>query len=146
MKPPPPRLAHHKLQVVVAFIEDHLSEKITSADLAAMVHTSPFHFSRTFKAATGLAPHAFVTMRRMELSKALLAGTELPLFEVALRAGYQTQAHFSGIFRKRVGTTPRAFRRICRVERSEASAGRFPRSHSNVTSADAIDRNESRAD
>jgi AraC-like DNA-binding protein len=126
MKLPPPRLAQHKLRLVLAFIEEHLSEKITSAALAAMVHTSTFHFSRTFKSATGLPPHAFVTMRRMELSKALLAGSELSLFEVALRAGYQTQAHFTGMFHKRVGTTPSAFRRISRVARSDAPAGRFP--------------------
>ena len=138
MKPPPPRLAHHKLRVVLAFIEDHLPEKITLAALAATVHTSPFHFSRTFKAATGHAPHAFVTMRRMELSKTLLAGTELSLFEIALRAGYQTQAHFTGMFHKRVGTTPSVYRRICRVARSEASAARFPHSHSNVPHADAM--------
>ena len=146
MKSAPPRLAHHKLRVVLAFIEDHLAEKITSAALAATVHTSPFHFSRTFKAATGLPPHAFVTMRRMELSKALLAGTELSIIEVALRAGYQTQAHFTGMFHKRVGTTPNAFRRICKVARSEALSGRFPPSHTIVHHAETFARNESRAD
>jgi AraC-like DNA-binding protein len=146
MKSPTPRLAQHKLRVALAFIEDHLAEKITSAALAATVHTSPFHFSRTFKAATGLPPHAFVTMRRMELSKALLAGTELSIIEVALRAGYQTQAHFTGMFHKRVGTTPSAFRRVCKVARSEALSGRFPHSHTNVHHAETFARSERRAE
>jgi AraC-like DNA-binding protein len=146
MKSAPPRLAQHKLRVVLAFIEDHLAEKITSTALAASVHTSPFHFSRTFKAATGLPPHAFVTMRRMELSKALLAGTGLSIIEIALRSGYQTQAHFTGMFHKQVGTTPSAFRRICRVARSEGSVDRFPPSHANVHHAEMFARNESRAD
>jgi AraC-like DNA-binding protein len=54
-------------------------------------------------------------MRRMELSKSLLAGTELPLCEIALRVGYQTQAHFSGMFHRRVGTTPSVFRRFAKA-------------------------------
>jgi AraC family transcriptional regulator len=111
----------HKLKRVVAFIEDHLAERLVAADLAATIHMSRFHFSRTFKAATGLAPYAFVTMRRMELSKALLEGTELPLRMVAVRVGYRTQAHFTGMFRKRVGTTPSAFRRVARGD-ADASA------------------------
>ena len=115
MKTSSPRLAPHKLRVVLAFIEDHLQHKVRATELASMVHTSPFHFSRAFRGATGFPPHAFVTMRRMELSKSLLAGTELPLCEIALRVGYQTQAHFSGMFHRRVGTTPSVFRRFAKA-------------------------------
>jgi AraC family transcriptional regulator len=105
----------HKLSRVLAFIEEHLAERIEATDLAATIHMSRFHFSRKFKAATGLAPYDFVTMRRMEVSKALLAGTELPVVEVALRSGYRTHAHFTGMFHRRVGTTPSAFRRANKV-------------------------------
>jgi AraC family transcriptional regulator len=140
----------HKLQRVLAFIESHLPERIVSSDIAATIHMSRFHFSRTFKAATGLAPHAFVTMRRMELSKELLAETDLSIIEVALRAGYQTQAHFTGMFHKRVGTTPSAYRRLTKVSRSEASGealvDRFPASHTNVHHAETFVPTEARAD
>jgi AraC-like DNA-binding protein len=107
----------HKLNRVLAFIEEHLAERIEATDLAATIHMSRFHFSRKFKAATGLAPYDFVTMRRMEVSKALLAETELPLVEVALRAGYRTHAHFTGMFHRRVGTTPSDFRKANKVAR-----------------------------
>lgn len=103
-------LAPHRLQRVLACIEERLAEAIQVKDLADLVHMSPFHFARMFKLATGLPPHAYITMQRMEQAKALLAHSELTLVEVAAQVGYQTQAHFTGVFHRHVGTTPRVFR------------------------------------
>ncbi len=103
-------LAPHRLQRVLAAIESRIAEPIQVKELADVIPMSPFHFARMFKLATGLAPHAYITERRMDLARKLLAETDIALVEVASRVGYQTQAHFTGVFHRHVGVTPRVFR------------------------------------
>jgi AraC-like DNA-binding protein len=115
-------LAPHKLQRVIAVIEERLAEAIQVKELADTIHMSPFHFARMFKQATGHPPHAYITVQRMEHAKNLLGNSELSLLEVASSVGYQTQAHFTGVFHRHVGVTPRSFRLSSRGERRAAAA------------------------
>jgi AraC family transcriptional regulator len=103
-------LSAGKLERVQAFIEQHLGETLRIERLAATVHMSPFHFARLFKLAAGLAPHAYVTSRRVERAKELLSNAGLPLVHVAANVGFQTQGHFTEVFRRHAGITPRLFR------------------------------------
>jgi AraC family transcriptional regulator len=103
-------LPPHKLSRVQTFINDHFGESIAVQQLAAVVHMSPYHFARMFKKASGVPPHAYITMRRLERAKELLLESDLPLVEVAASVGFQTQAHFTEVFHKHTGVTPRAFR------------------------------------
>jgi AraC family transcriptional regulator len=109
-------LAPHKVQKVLAYIEEKLAEPVGVRELASQVHMSPFHFARRFKQAVGMPPHGYITHVRIERAKSLLAGTSIPLIEVATRVGYRTQAHFTGVFHRYVGTTPRAYRLGARKE------------------------------
>lgn len=99
-----------KLNQLKEFIEEHLGEDLTIADMAAVVYISPFQFSRAFKMATGQPPHRYITQRRMERAKMLLAVTRLPVAEVAYRVGFSNPSHFSAQFRKATGTTPKGYR------------------------------------
>ena len=99
-----------KLNQLKEFIEEHLSEDLSIANMASVVHTSPFHFARAFKAATGQPPHRYVIHRRMERAKILLSVTRLPVAEVANRVGFSNQSHFSAQFRRATGTTPKGYR------------------------------------
>ncbi len=103
-------LAAHRLQRVLALIDERLSEPIQVRELAAAVNLSPYHFARMFRQSTGQPPHVYITSLRMDRAKLLLAQSALPLAQVATRVGYQTQAHFTGVFHARVGATPRAYR------------------------------------
>jgi AraC family transcriptional regulator len=99
-----------KLNQLKEFIEGHLSEDLSIANMAAVVHMSPFHFAHAFKAATGQPPHRYLTQRRMERAKILLSVTRLPVAEVANRVGFSNQSHFSAQFRRATGTTPKGYR------------------------------------
>jgi AraC family transcriptional regulator len=83
--------------------------------MAAVVHLSPYHFARRFKAATGLPPHQYVIARRIEQAQHLLQRDgELGLAEVALRVGFSDQSKFSFHFKRMVGITPGQFRTCAR--------------------------------
>jgi AraC family transcriptional regulator len=114
-------LVPHKLNRVQAFIAQHYSEAIHVQELAASIHLSPFHFARMFKQATGLPPHLYITMQRMQQAKELLKISDLPLVDVAASVGFQSQGHFTGVFHKYAGVTPRIFRLNYRAARRQAA-------------------------
>jgi AraC family transcriptional regulator len=104
------RLSPERVARVEELVRERLSQPIHVEDMAAAAGLSPFHFSRMFHAATGKAPHAYVTAKRMEAACELLATTGMPLAKVATQVGYRTQAHFTGVFHRHVGVTPRTYR------------------------------------
>ena len=94
------------------YIEEHLDAGPTLTELAAVARLSAYHFARQFKAATGLAPHQYLILRRVERAKQLLqAGTGLSLAEVATHAGFSDQSQLSHHFKRLVRVTPGEFRR-----------------------------------
>jgi len=105
-----------RLRAVVEYVEEHLDASPTLEQMAAVARLSPYHFTRQFKAATGLPPHQYVIMRRVERAKQLLqAGTDLSLAEVAAHAGFSDQSQFSQHFKRLVGVTPGQFRMPARI-------------------------------
>jgi AraC-like DNA-binding protein len=92
------------------FADADLTEDLRLADLAAAVPLSPYHFSRLFKATTGLTPHRYVMRCRAEAARAMLARGHLGLDEIARRTGFADRAHLTRQFRRHFGTTPGAFR------------------------------------
>jgi AraC family transcriptional regulator len=99
-----------RLSRVTEYIDASVERDFTVRDLASVACMSPAHFSRSFKAATGKAPHEFVSQQRLDLAKRLLSGSERPLVDIAYAAGFSSQANFNRAFRKAVGTTPSAYR------------------------------------
>jgi AraC family transcriptional regulator len=65
-------LPRRRLRAVVEYVEDHLDDGLSLGQMAAVAHLSPYHFARQFKAATGLPPHQYVIMRRVERAKQFL--------------------------------------------------------------------------
>jgi AraC family transcriptional regulator len=103
-------LPKHKLRRVTEFIEENLEHDLTLTEIAEIAELSPFHFARSFKQATGSTPIQFLTQRRIDLAKRLLAESELPIVEIGLRAGFKNQSHFTTLFRKITAMTPKTYR------------------------------------
>jgi AraC-like DNA-binding protein len=103
-------LSAYKLRCTTAYIKAHLDQELSLATLAAISQTSPAHFARLFKHATGLPPHQYVITCRMEHAKQLLAETDVPLSEIGLQVGCADQSHFTALFRTHAFLTPKAFR------------------------------------
>jgi AraC family transcriptional regulator len=72
------------LRRVLAYIEEHLAEDITVTDLANVACLSIFHFTRAFAATMGVPPHRYVSQRRLESAKAMIATGRASLCEIAL--------------------------------------------------------------
>lgn len=104
-------LSAKHLRIVKERIEASLSHGVSLDELAEEVGLSRFHLARAFKASTGVPPHRYLTLRRVERAKELLRDPEKPLVEVALETGFSSQSHFTGRFREATGLTPLRYRR-----------------------------------
>lgn len=103
-------LTKPKLRRTLEYIDAHLADDLTLAGVAAAAHISESHFARSFKQATGIAPHKYITVRRVERAKQLLAETDLPIVEVAFSLGFSSHSHLTAVFHRLTGVTPKTFR------------------------------------
>ncbi|GAC1510468.1 MAG: AraC family transcriptional regulator [Ktedonobacteraceae bacterium] len=107
----PIRSENITMRRVTEYIHDNLHHQLTLAELSFIANMSAYHFARTFKQATGLAPHQYVLRTRIECAKGLLLQGRLPISEIATRVGFFDQSHFTRYFKRVVGVTPQALLR-----------------------------------
>ncbi len=103
-KPTPLRSSGNAIRHAKAFLAENLDCKISLAEAARAAGSSRYHFLRVFKQATGLPPHLFRTLRRIDRAKQLLRHGR-PLAQTALTVGFSDQSHFTNTFRKYTGAT-----------------------------------------
>jgi AraC family transcriptional regulator len=104
-------LEGHRLQRVLAYINDNPESELTVAELASVACLSRFHFTRAFREATGHPPYRYVSAKRLERAKWLLTQTRQSLAEIAVSCCFSSQANFTRAFRRGTGTSPGEYRR-----------------------------------
>lgn len=107
IRPLPLRL----LRRATEYMRENLASRIELSELTALTGLSQSHFSRSFKAATGLPPYRWHLNARIERAQSLLLETEATLVQVALATGFADQAHMTRVFRKVIGMTPSQWKR-----------------------------------
>jgi len=100
-----------RMKRVVDYVDAHLSQRITLADISAAAGLTRMHFAAQFRAATGMRPHDYLLQRRIDRAQELLRDPKLALVDIALSVGFQTQAHFTTVFKRFAGETPNRWRR-----------------------------------
>jgi AraC family transcriptional regulator len=108
------RLDDRRLKRVREYVEEHLSDDLTVADLANVACLSIFHFTRAFSAAMGAPPHRYVSQRRLERAKAMIEAGDASLGETALACRFSSQSSFTRAFRRATGMTPAEYRSMSR--------------------------------
>lgn len=91
-------------------LDAHLVEGLTLPTAAAALGTSPTHLVRSFGAEFGIAPHRYLTGRRLDRARRLLLAGERAA-DVAVAVGFHDQAHLTRHFRRLLGVPPAAYAR-----------------------------------
>ncbi len=100
-----------KLANVLAYIDEHLTANVTVEELADIAYMHPNSFIRVFKQYAGMPPIQYVTHKKIEKAKQLLATTTCSVSEVAQRLGFNDTFYFSKQFKKHAGSAPTDYRR-----------------------------------
>ncbi len=96
------------------YLHSHLQQDIGLDDLAQVTGVDRFRLSRAFKAAFGLAPHAYLIQLRLTRARHLLARGEAPV-SVAATLGFADQSHLGRWFQRAYRMTPADYRRRCSI-------------------------------
>lgn len=116
-------LAPHKAARVTDYIESHLDQRLTLAELAALAEMSVPHFKALFRQTLGMPVHQYVVRRRVERAKALLLEGRLSVSQVALEAGFAHQSHMAHWMTRLLGVAPRA---LVKMQDRRGGARRLP--------------------
>lgn len=104
-------LASYAMRRIDDWIEANLDKTIRLDDLAMLANLSGFHFHRMFRLSRGIAPHAWVTERRVDRARVLLQSDQ-PIAEIAVACGFSSQSHLTRVFRRHTGRTPADYRSV----------------------------------
>ena len=92
------------------YIEENISQKISLAEVAALVNMSESAFSHFFKKKTGISLITYVNNLRVAKACDLLASTSLSASEICYDCGFNNKSNFIRIFTKRKNMTPIEYR------------------------------------
>lgn len=109
-----PRSSDETTGDVRQWAQAHLHQPLDVASLARQASMSVRTFTRRFREETGQSPGAWVTQQRIRHAQHLLEATDLPVDQVAARAGMGTAASLRQHLRASVGVSPSAYRRTFR--------------------------------
>lgn len=95
---------------VANYVQKHISEALSTEDIANALYLSRSRLSTRFKEETGKNLSDFITEERIEEAKRLLEFTDKSIVAISAYLGFSSQSHFSKVFKKICGTTPANYR------------------------------------
>ncbi|MFL0555347.1 AraC family transcriptional regulator [Paenibacillus barengoltzii] len=106
-----PRHAGEALEAARRYIDQHYNEPVTIEQLARVAELSPKYFAEMYKKKYGKSPIEYVTEKRMQRAKQLMATASGKLREIAHQAGYADEFYFSRKFKQEIGISPSVYMR-----------------------------------
>lgn len=96
---------------ILTFIEFNLEKRFTIEDLCRWYSTNRTTLMADFKRVTGKTINEFITDKRIDLSRQVLAFTNISIEELSERFGFSSQSYFTRAFKKKTGLSPMQYRR-----------------------------------
>ena len=93
------------------FIEEHITEALSTEDLANMAGLSPFYYQRLFKRLVNKPVQEYVKLRRLAKVLESLKNPGQRILDTALTYGFSSHANFTRAFKEAYGITPEEYRR-----------------------------------
>ena len=90
----------------IEYMEDHLTDEITLADIAKHVNLSAFHFQRAFSLLAEMSPAEYLRKRRLSQAGADLLSGDVKVIDAALKYCYESPESFTKAFTRFHGASP----------------------------------------
>ncbi|WP_419749746.1 AraC family transcriptional regulator [Terrisporobacter petrolearius] len=105
----------------IEYIETHITEDLTTSDIAKEVCISSFYFQKGFSMLCGFTVAEYIRQRRLTLAGSELVSTDNKIIDIAIKYGYDSPDSFTKAFTRFHGSTPTAVRRDGAMMKSFAS-------------------------
>ena len=99
-----------KVRTAQLWLDAHYAEPVTPAQLARLVHISPFHFHRVFRGVSGESVMQCLRRRRLEAAALQLRRGATSVTRIALDVGFQSHEGFTRAFKEHFGVPPTEWR------------------------------------
>jgi AraC-like DNA-binding protein len=94
------------------FIDENFDQQLDLNIISRHSCISRFHFHRLFTRIYRKTPHRYLTQKRIDNAKQLLAGNELSVSEICNNVGFESIGSFSILFKKEIGFAPQYYRNL----------------------------------
>jgi YesN/AraC family two-component response regulator len=131
-----PASAAPTVQKALTYIERNLNKRVTLDDAADYADISACYLSRMFRRTLNINFVTYLTARRMELAKEMLAQTERSITDVAREFSYSDLNYFCKSFKKQFGMPPSEYRR----QHAKPGAKRIARRSPSPAGLEHVDR------
>lgn len=92
---------------LLPFMEENFTKPLSLENLALLSGRSLTTFKRDFKKTFNRPPKQWITEKRLERAKALLAYSGLNVTDVCFAVGFENISYFGQLFKKRFGLSPK---------------------------------------
>lgn len=101
-----------------SFMDENYHEPIDLDEISQKAFLSKFHFHRLFTRIYRRTPHQYLTRKRLDKAKDLLAENK-PVTEVCNEVGFESISSFSGLFKKEIGFAPQYYRNMAWLKKQQ---------------------------
>jgi LacI family transcriptional regulator len=104
-------LADREVAEAIGFIREHACLGLGVDEVCHKLALSRSTLQRRFRRLLGHTIHDEIIRARLQRAQELLAETDMPIAQVAIRCGFGHQEYLGAVFRARTGQTPAGYRR-----------------------------------
>lgn len=109
---PHDKISYERIRSILAYIEEHYSEKISLDTISGQIHLCKSECCRLFKRYMKVSLFQFLLEYRIEKSLAYLAKSDYSITEIANKVGFHDSNYYAKVFLKYKGCSPRAYRKM----------------------------------
>ena len=112
---------YERIAAAKVYIDENFQEPINLETISQQAFLSRFHFHRIFTHVYRYTPHQYMTRKRLDKARDLLASNK-PVTEVCNEVGFESIGSFSMLFKKEVGFAPQYYRNMAFKKKMEQAA------------------------
>ncbi len=110
---------YERIVAAKVFIDENYHEPIDLEEISRKAFLSRYYFHRLFSQVYKKTPHQYLTLKRIEKAKDLLAENKA-VSDVCNEVGFESLGSFSILFKKEIGFAPTYFRNMAWLKKQQA--------------------------